>query len=66
MLSQWCSANDFRFGEKVMKDYYAPDWWYEPPVEIDDQEQDLLDERRECASEDLYLSEIEHSSCQVM
>lgn len=26
-----------------MKDYFAPDWWYEPPVMIDDDVNDLLD-----------------------
>jgi hypothetical protein len=48
-----------------MKDYYAPDWWYEPPALLDDQEQDLLDMARERVAEERCLSESERNACQV-
>lgn len=49
-----------------MKDYYAPDWWYEPPVFLDDQEQGLLDMARERAAEERAISEAENNVCQIM
>jgi hypothetical protein len=48
-----------------MKDYYAPDWWYEPPVLLDDQEQDLFDLSRERVAEERCLAELERSACQI-
>jgi len=47
-----------------MKDYVAPDWWYEPPFDTEDQVNDLEDNMRERAELENYLSDLAYEEYQ--